>query len=125
MLDAAEIRKEIARLEYEESDYKNYAKLADLYVIRKQMQEDERGSRSTRMQTYSGDPAPIVQTAAPQAAAPQTVGSYGDSDFLRAVEGKDPSKVWPIMDELMDTLALVNTRVYNSVMQKIERGENR
>ena len=28
MLDAAEIRKEIARLEYEESDYKNYAKLA-------------------------------------------------------------------------------------------------
>ena len=39
MLDAAEIRKEIARLEYEESDYKNYAKLADLYVIRKQMQE--------------------------------------------------------------------------------------
>ena len=43
MLDAAEIRKEIARLEYEESDYKNYAKLADLYVIRKQMQEEERG----------------------------------------------------------------------------------
>lgn len=125
MLDAAEIRKEIARLEYEESDYKNYAKLADLYVIRKQMQEDEKGSRSTRLHAYSGDPAPTAQAAASQAEVPQTVGSYGDSDFLRAIEEKKPSTVWPIMDELMDTLAVVNERVYNSVMQKIGRGENR
>lgn len=125
MLDKAEIRKEIARLEYEESSYHNYAMLADLYVIRKQMQEDEQGSRGTRLHAYSGDSAPIVQTEAPQASAPQTVGSYGDSDFLRAIEGKKPSTVWPIMDELMDTLAVVNERVYNSVMQKIGRGENR
>ena len=40
MLDKAEIRKEIARLEYEESSYPNYAKLANLYTIRKQMQEE-------------------------------------------------------------------------------------
>ena len=119
MLDKAEIRKEIARLEYEESSYPNYAKLADLYVIRDKMQEDEQGSRGTRLHAYSGDSAPIVQTEAPQASAPQTVGSYGDSDFLRAIEGKDPSKVWTIMDELMDTLSLVNRRVYDSVMRKI------
>ena len=125
MLDKAEIRKEIARLEYEESSYHNYAMLADLYVIRKQMQEDEQGSRGTRLHAYSGDPAPAVQAVASQAEAPQTVGSYGDSDFLRAIEGKKPSTVWPIMDELMDTLAVVNERVYNSVMQKIGRGKNR
>lgn len=125
MLDAAEIRKEIARLEYEESDYKNYAKLADLYVIRQQMQEDEQGSRGTRLHAYSGDRAPAVQAVASQAEVPQKVGSYGDSDFLRAIEGKKPSTVWPIMDELMDTLAVVNARVYNSVMQKIKRGESR
>lgn len=121
MLDAAEIRKEIARLEYEESDYKNYAKLADLYVIRKQMQENEHGNRSTYLHAYSGDHAPDVQTAATQAEDPQTVGSYGDSDFLRAVAGRYPSRVWPIIDELMDTLAIVNAKVYNSVMQKIQR----
>jgi hypothetical protein len=125
MLDKAEIRKEIARLEYEESSYHNYAMLADLYVIRKQMQEDEKGSRSTRLHAYSGEPDPAVQAAASQAEVPQTVGSYGDSDFLRAIEGKKPSTVWPIMDELMDTLAVVNARVYNSVMQKIKRGESR
>lgn len=121
MLDAAEIRKEIARLEYEESDYKNYAKLADLYVIRKQMQEEEQGRRSMRLHAYSGAPTPAVQTAAPQAEDPQTVGSYGDSDFLRAIAEKDPSKIWPIVDELMDTLLVVNAKVYNSVMQKIKR----
>lgn len=125
MLDKAEIRKEIARLEYEESSYHNYAMLADLYVIRKQMQEDEKGSRSTRLHAYSGEPDPAVQAAASQAEVPHTVGSYGDSDFLRAIEGKKPSTVWPIMDELMDTLAVVNARVYNSVMQKIKRGESR
>lgn len=125
MLDAAEIRKEIARLEYEESDYKNYAKLADLYVIRKQMQEEEQGSRSMHLHAYSGDLAPAVQAAILQAEVPQMVGSYGDSDFLRAIAGKDPARVWPIMDELMDTLAIVNAKVHNSIMQKIKRGENR
>lgn len=116
MLDKAEIRKEIARLEYEESSYHNYAMLADLYTIRRQMQEEEQGSRSARIHAYSGDPSTALQ-----AADSQTVGSYGDSDFLRAIEGKEPSKVWSIMDELMDTLAIVNAKVYQSVMQKIQR----
>ena len=121
MLDKAEIRKEIARLEYEESSYPNYAKLADLYVIRDKMQEDEQGSRSSRVHAYSGAHAPTVQAEVPQAATTQMVGSYGDSDFLRAIAGKDPSKVWPIVDELMDTLAIVNAKVYHSVMQKVQR----
>lgn len=113
MLDAAEIRKEIARLEYEESDYKNYAKLADLYVIRKQMQEEERGDGGRYVGYYSGAPAPVT-------AEPATVGEYGDSEFLLAVAGKDPAKAWTVIDELMDTLALVNRKVYDSVMRKIK-----
>ena len=119
MLDKAEIRKEIARLEYEESSYPNYAKLADLYVIRDRMREDEQGSRSSRVHAYSGAHAPAVQAAVPQTAATQMVGSYGDSDFLRAIAEKDPSKIWPIVDELMDTVLLVKRSVYDSVMRKI------
>ena len=70
MLDAAEIRKEIARLEYEESDYKNYAKLADLYVIRKQMQEEERGDGGKYVGYYSGAPAPVTAEPAIKARRP-------------------------------------------------------
>lgn len=113
MLDAAEIRKEIARLEYEESDYKNYAKLADLYVIRKQMQEEERGDGGKYVNYYSGAPAPVT-------AEPAIVGEYGDSEFLLAVAGKSPAKAWAVVDELMDTLSLVNRKVYDSMLRKIK-----
>lgn len=112
MLDEAEIRKEIARLEYEESSYPNYAKLANLYVIRDKMQGAE-NARDKFAGYYSGAPAPAT-------AEPATVGEYGDSEFLLAVAGKDPEKAWAIIDELMDTLALVNRKVYDSVMRKIK-----
>ena len=113
MLDKAEIRKEIARLEYEESSYPNYAKLADLYVIRDKIQEEERGDGGRHAGYYSGAPAPI-------SVKPATVGEYGDSEFLLAVAGKDPAKAWAVVDELMDTLALVNRKVYDSVMRKVK-----
>lgn len=107
MLDEREIRKEIARLEYEESSYPNYAKLADLYAIRREM----RGGNEF-VGAYSAAAPPVAQ---------EMVGEYGDSDFLLAVSGKDPAKAWAIVDELMDTLAMVNSKVYNTVMQKLQR----
>lgn len=113
MLDEAEIRKEIARLEYEESSYPNYAKLANLYVIHDKMQEEERGDGGRYVGYYSGAPAHV-------AAEPATVGEYGDSEFLLAVAGKDPAKAWMVVDELMDTLSLVNRRVYDSVLRKMK-----
>ena len=112
MLDEAEIRKEIARLEYEESSYPNYAKLANLYVLRDKMQGAE-NARDKFVGYYSGAHAPVT-------AEPATVGEYGDSEFLLAVSGKDPAKAWTVIDELMDTLSLVNRRVYDSVLRKIK-----
>lgn len=111
MLDKAEIRKEIARLEYEESSYPNYAKLADLYVIRDKMEEQERGRQYVN--EYSAAPPPVTVQS-------QTVGEYGDSDFLLTVAGKDPERAWKIIDELMDSLAIVNIRVYDSIMRKLK-----
>ena len=113
MLDKAEIRKEIARLEYEESSYPNYAKLADLYVIRDKMQKDERGGDGKYVGFYSGAHTPVT-------AEPATVGEYGDSAFLLAVAGKDPATAWAVVDELMDTLSLVNRKVYDSMLRKIK-----
>lgn len=113
MLDKAEIRKEIARLEYEESSYPNYAKLANLYVIRDKMQGGDRNEETRYTGFYSGAPASApVQSA---------VGEYGDSDFLLAIAGKDPGKAWAVIDELMDTLAVVNARAYNTIMQRLKR----
>lgn len=63
--------------------------------------------------SYSQASAPI--------AAPATLGNYGDSDFLVVVAGKVPSDAWGIMDDLMDTLRVVNPRVYESVMRKMKQ----
>lgn len=108
MLDAKEIDIEIARLEYGESSYPAYAKLADLYTIRNQM---NRGKQSEYEQEYSSAPAAIVYST--------TTEQYGDSDFLVSIAGKHPADVWGIMDDLMDTLRITNPRVYNGVMRKI------
>ena len=106
MVDENEVNRWIARLETEESSWKNYERLAVLYAIRDQ----QSGNRERAL--------PMEYSAAP---APVSVETYGDSDFLRAIEGKKPSTVWPIMDELMDNLKIVNERVYNSVMRKLEK----
>ena len=53
--------------------------------------------------------------------AGETLGLYGESDFLRAVAGIPASDAWAVMDELMDTLQVVNPRTYDSVMRKLGR----
>lgn len=107
LLDRKEIDIEIARLEYGESSYPAYAKLADLYTIRNQMDCQEKPSYEN---LYSA--APAKETGS----EPKV---YGNSDFLRAVSGKGAAETWAIMDDLMDTLHVVNPRVYDGVMRKI------
>lgn len=107
MLDEREIHKEIARLEYEESSYPNYAKLADLYAIRAEMQKkptEKIEPQYTRL--YSGAPAPIAEDS---------------SDFMQIVRAKNQTDVWRIMDELMTSLQVMQPRTYTAVMAKIER----
>ena len=111
MLDPKEIDIEIARLEYGESSYPAYAKLATLYTIKNQMNKQIPENRSYE-KAYS---------AAPAAEMSVDVGRYGDSEFLREVEGKDREQVWGIMDDLMDALQVANPRVYNGVMRKIRQ----
>ena len=54
------------------------------------------------------------------AAAPEArIGSYGGTDFLEAIAGKDMREVFLVMDELMDTMQVLQPRIYDSVMRKI------
>lgn len=109
MLDAREIDIEIARLEYGESSYPAYAKLADLYTIRNQMRREE-----SAVEIESG-----YSAAAPPETASDVFPEIGDSDFLRAVAGKNLGDVLGVLDDLMDTLQAANPRAYSSVMRKI------
>lgn len=47
------------------------------------------------------------------------IGEYGDSEFLRAIAGKDPEKTWKLMDEAMMILAVTNKRLYEHIMNRL------
>lgn len=90
-------------------------KLAAFLTIQRELfGEDASAQKTQALPAYSYASEPFYSTA-----EPATVGDHGSSDFLQAVRGKDPGAMWGVMDELMDTLKMVNERVYNSVMRKI------
>lgn len=49
----------------------------------------------------------------------KVVGSYGESEFLNTIKGRDPQRVWDVMDELMSTLAILNPNLYQGVLVKL------
>lgn len=108
MLDPREIDIEIARLEYGESSYPAYAKLATLYTIKNQITKSEQNQQD-----------PAKEHSLSSAPEPEFVGLYGDSEFLREIEGRNKEDVLLIVDDLMDTLQVANPRVYNGVMRKL------
>lgn len=104
-----EIEWAISKLESQESSEGRYTLLAALYTCRNYML----GNTQTepRIAAYSEAPTPPAER----------LEQYGDSEFLQAAAGKRPADVLAVMDELMETLRMVNARAYESVMRKIGR----
>lgn len=51
---------------------------------------------------------------------PEPLDVSGDSDFLSAVSGKNSVEIFAIMDELMETIKIVNSKLYLAVMKKLD-----
>lgn len=110
-LNEREVAAEIAIREASDLNCTSLNDLANLYIVR-----DHLFGKPREMEPYD---MAYSMAAAPE---PTAIGNYGDSDFLRAIEGTAPERTWKIINELMDTLQVVNVNVYNSVMRKIRRG---
>ena len=102
-----EIEWAISELENQESSEGRYTLLAALYTCRNQMLGNTQPE--PRIAAYSEAPRQEMET----------LGQYGDSDFLRAATGKDPAKVLMVIDDLLDALQVVNRRAYDNVMRKL------
>lgn len=69
-------------------------------------------------------PSASEESAAPTAppmlarsyAGPDAVPDLGDSDFYRAIAGKDSASAWRVMADLMDTLSAVYAPLYNRAL---------
>lgn len=87
-------------------DSKTCIMLAAFYTIKREMfGETER----IQYPAQSFAPAPVRNT----------VDIDSDSEFARAIDGRDLGEVFPIIDELMETLQIVQPRLYSAVMMKL------
>lgn len=57
--------------------------------------------------------------AAPPAEQIETITTNSDSEFLQAVNDRNIQEVLPVINELMETIKIVNPRLYAGVMRKI------
>ena len=85
-------------------------KLAAFYTIRNHLfPETPERSGYGAQEGYAYAPAPEATT----------LDVNGKSEFTDAVRGRKLDEVWPIIDELMLTLQMVQPRLYNAVMEKV------
>ena len=52
-------------------------------------------------------------------ASKETVPYESDTEFGHIINRKEPARIWPVMDELMTTLEVINPRLYNSVLREL------
>lgn len=96
MFTKNELLDAIDELEMSPATYQNCQKLSTFYSLYDHLYGDNRPSLETVRQTIIED--------------------YGDSDFLRAVEGSDAEKVFMILDELLDAVKVLQPRLYDATL---------
>lgn len=91
------------------------AVLADLIIIQdylfgEPMQAQE-ASQPMSMQSYSAQPMEQVETY---------IETTGDSEFLKAVDGRKSDKVWKLVDELVEAVKILHPRMYTTFIDKVQ-----
>lgn len=85
-------------------------KLAAFYTIRKELFGEGKEAERFSGYSYAPEPQPTVDTL---------IHNDSDSEFARAVDGRRQEEIWPLMDEMMDTIHAIHPRLYNAVMDRL------
>lgn len=84
-------------------------KLASFYTIRRELFEEDKDDKQSSQPMYSYS----------SGSSEDSLRRYGDSEFLESIDGKHAESVMMVMDELMESMKVLQPRIYNSVMRKI------
>ena len=87
-------------------DAKTCIMLAAFYTIKREMYGEDKDAVQT---AYSYAPAPVRNT----------IVIDSDSEFARAIDGRKQEEILPIINELMETLSIIQPRLYDAVMDKL------
>lgn len=82
-------------------------KLAAFYTIQREMF----GEQPEQEPQYSFSAAPEQTT--------DTISFNGKSEFAQAINGRKQAEIWPVLDELMATVQVIEPRLYAAVMDKL------
>ena len=90
------------------------AVLADLIIIQdylfgEPMQAQE-APQPMPMQSYSAPPMEQAETY---------IQTNGDSEFLKAVDGRKADKVWKLIDELVEAVKILHPRMYTTFIDTV------
>ena len=92
------------------------AVLADLIII-----QDYLFGEHTRATEPSQMPYPMQSYSAPQTEQVETiVETNGDSEFLKAVDGRKAERVWKLIDELVEAVKILHPRMYSTFIDKVQ-----
>ena len=100
MFTRNELLDSIDELEHAPKTFQNIQKLSTFYSIYDHL--------------YGQSFSPPIQEPVRQA----IVDNFGDSEFLNSVAGKDTEKVFEILDELMETVKVLQPRLYDATLQR-------
>ena len=91
------------------------AVLADLIIIQEYLFGDptraQEVTQTIPMQSYSAPPMEQVETY---------IETNGDSEFLKAVDGRKAERVWKLMDELVEAVKILHPRMYTTFIDKVQ-----
>ena len=112
MIRENDVREAIAEMQGQKNPNANTCiKLAAYYILMDHIKEKEAVPTTTPTQDYSA--------MSSYSAGSSAIEYQGESDFAKAIYGRDPSEVWPIIDELMTTIQVIHPRLYTGVMAKL------
>lgn len=101
MFSKKELMDAIDELERSPSTYQNAEKLATFYLLYDHLYGDQ------RMMSSSETLREVI------------IDKHGESEFLRQISGKDAESVWRVMDELMETIQMLQPRLYQATLERI------
>lgn len=91
----------IEELEATPATFQNCQKLATFYLLYDHLY----GNKST-------EASPVERLS--------LVGNYGDSDFLQIISGAEADKVFLILDEMMQTVKVLQPRLYEATLTMLQ-----
>lgn len=116
MIREEDVREAIAEMQGQRNPNANTCiKLAAYYTILDHLVEE-----SVPAEEIARSPQQGQEPYSYSGADPEQILYSGDSAFAARITGKAQADVWPVIDELMTTIQVLNPRLYGAVMQKLE-----